>query len=80
MSLGSPIAVMLLFSLLAFCAVLFAIPALRSPPPGVSSKLCTNCKSLSPYNAERCKRCGGPVIPLDDDDHTDKAPHDDDAA
>lgn len=67
MGFGSPVAVMLLFSLLALCAVLFAIPNLRSPPPGVPTKRCTECKSINYYSAERCKKCGGPVEPLDDD-------------
>lgn len=64
MGFGSPVAVMLLFSLLALCAVFFAIPALRSPPPGFSSKRCTDCKLINHYNAERCKKCGGTVVPL----------------
>ncbi|NOY85357.1 MAG: hypothetical protein GXO96_11175 [Nitrospirae bacterium] len=64
MGSGSPIAVMLLFSLLALCAVLFAIPALRSPPPGFSSQKCTKCKFLNHYNAKSCKKCGGTVQAL----------------
>lgn len=72
MSFGSPVAVMLLFSLLAFCAVLFALPALRNPPPGVPTKRCIDCKFLNYYSAERCKKCGGPVeSPDDDTDKTD---------
>ena len=67
MSFGSPVAVMLLFSLLALCAVFFALPALRSPPPGFSSKKCIDCTLLNHYNAKCCKKCGGPVKPLHND-------------
>jgi len=76
MSFSSPVAVMLLFSLLALCAVFFAIPALRSPPPGFSSKRCTECKALSSYKSDRCEKCGGTVIPL----HDETAPLDHDTS
>lgn len=61
MSFGSPVAVMLLFSLLALCAVLFALPILRSPPPGFESKKCPGCGTLNRYNADTCKKCGLPL-------------------
>lgn len=49
---------MLLFALIALCAVFFAIPALRSPPPGFESKKCPGCKKLNKYNVTICERCG----------------------
>ncbi len=62
MNLGSPIAIMLLFSLIALCAVFFALPAFKSPIPGFESKRCSECKKLSKYDAENCEHCGKVLV------------------
>ncbi len=67
MTFGSPVALVILFSLIALCAVFFALPALKSPLPGLESKRCADCNKLNKYDRESCEHCGGPLKKVEDD-------------
>lgn len=62
MTFGSPVAMVLLFSLLALCCVIFALPTLFSAPPGY--RKCPKCRALNPDDEKKCKKCESPIKPL----------------
>lgn len=59
--MGSPVALLVLFVVLAVCAVLLALPALKGPPPGFEPKICDACQTKNKYTRDTCGQCGEPL-------------------
>ena len=53
-----PATLLLLFAVLALCAVMLAIPGLRRPPPGREPKMCPACEHFNSYKLTACEKCG----------------------